>query len=87
VPPSLRVNHRLEPALVMTSGKKLVGVQCPPLVSALEEEDRGAPTDQGEGVYQEVLGAVRVVQIGQIEAAGPESRWRLPEERSQRLGR
>jgi len=53
----------------------------------LEEEDRGVPIDQGEEVYQEVLGAARVFQIGQTEIAKPESRWRPPEERGQRLNR
>jgi len=53
----------------------------------LEEEDRGVPIDQGEEVYQEVLGSARVVQIGKTEIAKLESRWRPPEERGRRLNR
>jgi hypothetical protein len=48
-------------------------------------EDQGEPTNQGEEVCQEVLGAIQVVLIEQTEAAKPETRWRYPGERSQRL--
>ena len=70
-----------------TSGKKLAGVQSRSLVSVSEEEARGAPTDQEEVVYQEVLGAALLVRIAQTEAAKPESQWKLPGELSQRLNR
>ena len=85
--PSLRVNHRLEPVLVMTSGKKLAGVRGLLLVSVLEEKGREEPKDQGEEVYREVLGVARVVLIEQTEVAKLETQWRPPGEWSQRLNR
>lgn len=51
----------------------------------LEEEDQEEPTDRGEEVYQEALGAVRVVPIGQTEAVELENPWRLPGEPFQGL--
>ena len=48
-----------------------------------EEEDQEEPTGQGEEVYQEALGAARIVQIGQTEAAKPENPWELPGESCQ----
>lgn len=87
MPLFLRANHRLRLVLVMTSGKKLAGVRSRLLAPMFEEEAQGVPTGQAEEVYQEVLGAVQVVPIAQTETARPESRWRLPEEWSQRLNR
>lgn len=85
MPLSLRVSRQLKPALAMTSDKKLVRDQNRLLAPMLEEEDQEAPRDQGEGVYQEVLGVTWVVQIGRTEVAKRESRWRFLEARSQPL--
>lgn len=83
MPPFLRVNRRLGPVLVTTSGKKFVGAWSQLLASRLGERDLEEPADQGEGVYRGVLGAVQVVPIEGTEAAKPENLWRLPGERSQ----
>jgi len=51
----------------LTSCTKLVGAQSQPLVSVLEEEeDWGAPTYQGDGVYQEVLGQYVLFGLGRL---------------------
>jgi len=85
--PSLRVNHQLEPVLVMTSGKKLAGAQSLLIAPMLEEKGREEPRDREEEVYQEEPGVAQVVLIEQTEAAKPETRWGLPVEQNQRLNR
>lgn len=69
----------------MTSGKKLAGVQNLLFVPMLEEKGREEPRDQGEEVYQEVLGIAQAVLIEQTEAAKLEIRWKVPGEQSQGL--
>jgi len=58
----------------MTSDKRLVEARSRLVVPMLEEGDQGEPTNQGEGVYREVLGAVRVVRIEQTQVARPGNR-------------
>ena len=83
--PFSHVNRQLEPVLVMTSGKKLAGVQSLLFVPMFEEKGREVPRDQGEEVYQEVPGVAQVVLIEQTEVAKPETRWKLPGGQSQHL--